>query len=109
MPHQEEVTDVENQLAVLAQRVGQLTAELEKVTTELRRTNDTVTAQQTEARLVRERLEWISSEVWDGQKASRIRTLELHVKGLYALVGFVVLTVAGKLAPTIFHFVTTGK
>jgi chromosome segregation ATPase len=109
MSTQEEVHDVDSRLAVLSSSVDRLTSELEKVTTELRRTVDAMNAQQTEARVVRERLERLTGEVWDKDNASRIRTLELHIKGLYGLVGFLCLTVAGRLAPTIFHFIASGK
>lgn len=106
---EDEESDVESRLSVLASTVERLTEELKEVTQELRRTNESVQAQQTEARLVRERVDQIGREIWDRYNTSRVQSLELHVKGLYALVGFLVLTVAGRLAPVVYHFITNGN
>lgn len=102
MPQNEEV-------AVLAAAVERLTKELEGVTVELRRTNDAVKEHNAEARLQRDRMDRIAGEVWAGDNSSRIRTLELHIRGLYALVGFVALTIAGRLLPAFYQYLTSGN
>ena len=107
--HLAEGEDVESRIAVLASMVERQTQELKEVTVELRRTNDNLNAMSADARLDRERMGRLSGEVWAPDNSSRIRTLELHVKGLYALVGVLVTTVVARIAPAVIHFFVYGS
>lgn len=110
MPGQEDrPEDVDTRLGVLTTLVEHLTDGLKEATSELRRTNDSVQTLRSQSELFRERMDNMSREVWDKNNASRIQSLELHVKGLYALVLFIATAVAGKLAPDLFHYITNGK
>lgn len=111
MPDQElaEEHELDTRLSVLASNVERMTEQLREVTHEMRRTNETVQAQQMEARLDRERMGTISREIWTRDNSSRIRSLELHVKGIQAMLGFLLLTVLGRLAPSIIHFFIAGN
>lgn len=108
MPAPEDMNQ-ESRLMVLTALVEKLTGELKEVTGELRHTNETVQAMHSEAMLSRERLDVIGREIFTVDNASRIRTLEQQIRGLFALVGFLCLTLATRLAPAFFQYLTSGK
>jgi hypothetical protein len=105
----EEVIDVGSRVLLLIQTVEKLAENVTMVTDEMRRTNETVQRLHTDATVQKEKLDAISREIWTVDNSSRIRVLELKITGLFAMVGFLVLTVAGRLAPAMFHYIVTGK
>ncbi len=105
----EQRVELETQFAVLCEKVDRLTDSVFECTSELRAQASRAAARDTEMKLFEDRLDRIMREVYTGDNASRIRVLELHVRGLYALVAFLCISIAGKYLPLVWGAIVAGK
>lgn len=79
------VTTVED----VVKSVGELTAEM-------RTTNKTIEGMNLQLALMGKTVDSHGKEIFAGDNSSRIRTLELQVKGLFALTAFVAVALGGQ-------------
>lgn len=84
--------------------VDGLSQTLVELTGELRRTNESVQKMTLDVALLDQQVGTHAKEIYAGDNSSRIRTLELHVKGLYALFGFIAVTLGGQLLALLSHW-----
>lgn len=97
------------EVAALTAVVENLATQVERVTQELRHTNETAQTQYAAFCVLKDQADRLNREIWTSDGASRLRTVELHIKGLYSMVGFVILLILGKLAPTIYEILAKGS
>lgn len=99
---------METRFAVLVSNMERLTRSVEAMTEELRLTNSRVTTQDTEFRLSQQKLDRVFGELFTHDGASRTRVLELQIRGLFAMVSLLVMSIAGRFLPLVWDTLT-GK
>lgn len=90
--------------------VENLSTTLGHLTVELRKTNDNVQAMTVKMALQEVKVDTHAKEIFTGDSSSRIRTVELHIKGLYTCSGFIALTLGGMILATLSRWLPiSGK
>ncbi len=93
----ERMEAMEEKLASVGTSLEHLTHSLDTLVQELRVTNNNVQQLTLSQARLEERVSRAGGELWTSDNGSRIRTLELHVKGIYVALGGLGFGIAGEL------------
>jgi hypothetical protein len=104
-----EEMEVETRVALLFEKVDRLLSGVERMTEELRHTNQAVADLTFSVRSQDERMGRLQRELYTQDDSSRIRTLELRVKGLYAVCLFIAAGMLGQFLAGLYHWPIAGK
>jgi hypothetical protein len=96
--------ELETRVALLVDRVGTLLTSVDRMTEELRHTNESVTGLHFAVRAQDESLARMRRELYTADDASRIRGLELRVKGLFTVCGFIAMWMLGQFLAGLLHW-----
>ncbi len=101
--------NLDTQVALLVANGNSLCRSLDRLTEELKRTNESVQGLTSDQRVMRMEVERVKAEIFAPDSSSRIRTCELHIRGLYAVGIFIAAGIAGELLVILSHWsVFTG-
>lgn len=98
----EETHEMDTRIALLVAQMERVVRSIDEVVAELRATNSQVAAQGVEFRLSQQRIEAMAKELYNASGASRVQVLELQVRGLWACVSLLLLSIAGKYLPMVW-------
>jgi hypothetical protein len=97
------MTNEDKRLERLVATVENVCNSLAEVTVELRATNESVNKMSLDLALMGQTVDNHGKEIFAGDNSSRIRTLEMQMRGVFALGGFIALTLGGNLLAILSH------
>lgn len=104
------MASMEQTVERLCGTVEQMSQTVGELVTELRTTNNSIQRQTLDIARLDMTVTGHQREIYTADNLSRIRALELHVKGLYALCVFIATVLGGQLAAILAHWQTlVGK
>lgn len=83
--------------------VENVCSNLAEATVELRATNESVNRMSLDLALMGQKVDNHGKEIFTAENSSRIRTLEMQMRGVFALGGFIALTLGGNLLAILSH------